>query len=138
MSLLYVYWIILLFFSSPQIFVELFCYCHPPIPLVVSLLVKFSTLQFHACYLNLTFWDKLHFLYHGYRCKDLKISNVLPKTSVIICFCEESWSTLLRSVHSVMSRSPPELLEEIILIDDFSQRGELIGSTPLPCDNLFL
>ncbi|PIK54078.1 putative polypeptide N-acetylgalactosaminyltransferase 13 [Apostichopus japonicus] len=58
-------------------------------------------------------------------CKDLKISNVLPKTSVIICFCEESWSTLLRSVHSVMSRSPPELLEEIILIDDFSQREHL-------------
>ena len=51
--------------------------------------------------------------------------SLLPKTSIIICFTEESWSTLLRSVHSVINRSPPELVEEILLIDDFSQRGRV-------------
>ncbi|KAF7627209.1 Polypeptide N-acetylgalactosaminyltransferase [Meloidogyne graminicola] len=49
----------------------------------------------------------------------------LPKASVVIIFTDEAWSPLLRTVHSVINRTPKILLEEVLLVDDFSQRDEL-------------
>jgi hypothetical protein len=49
----------------------------------------------------------------------------LPKASVILVFHNEGWSTLLRTVNSVLNRSPPQFLEEVLLVDDKSELDHL-------------
>ena len=44
----------------------------------------------------------------------------LLTTSVIICFHNEHFSTLQRTVYSVLDRTPRHLLHEVILVDDHS------------------
>ncbi|RCN30793.1 glycosyltransferase, group 2 family protein [Ancylostoma caninum] len=53
-------------------------------------------------------------------CLTEKYHEDLPDTSVVVCFHNEAWSVLLRTVHSVLERTPDKLLNELILVDDFS------------------
>lgn len=58
-------------------------------------------------------------------CKHWNYPVDLPTTSVIIVFHNEGWSVLLRTVHSVLNRTPKHILHEILLVDDYSDKEDL-------------
>jgi hypothetical protein len=62
--------------------------------------------------------------FFSFRCKYWSYPEELPKVSVVIVFIDEPFSTLVRTIHSVINTSPPHLLEDIILVDDFSIDGK--------------
>ncbi|XP_035282568.1 N-acetylgalactosaminyltransferase 7-like isoform X2 [Anguilla anguilla] len=58
-------------------------------------------------------------------CKYWHYDENLLTSSVIIVFHNEGWSTLMRTVHSVIKRTPNKYLAEIVLIDDYSNKEQL-------------
>lgn len=58
-------------------------------------------------------------------CQSQIYSTPMPNVSVVICFYNEHYMTLLRSVHSVVDQTPDKLLHEIILVNDWSDDQEL-------------
>ncbi|XP_044775873.1 polypeptide N-acetylgalactosaminyltransferase 11 isoform X3 [Neomonachus schauinslandi] len=67
-------------------------------------------------------------------CKDKSYPVDLPVASVVICFYNEALSALLRTVHSVLDRTPAQLLHEIILVDDDSDFGEVLVFLDSHCE----
>uniref|UniRef100_A0A3P8S1Q4 Polypeptide N-acetylgalactosaminyltransferase n=1 Tax=Amphiprion percula TaxID=161767 RepID=A0A3P8S1Q4_AMPPE len=58
-------------------------------------------------------------------CKYWHYDDRLMTSSVVIVFHNEGWSTLMRTVHSVIKRTPRKYLAEIVMIDDFSNKVHL-------------
>lgn len=70
-------------------------------------------------------------------CRKISYNNTdLPNTSIIIVFHNEAWSTLARTVHSILNTSPTHLIAEILLIDDASNRTFLGKSLDYYMNNL--
>nr|XP_032836835.1 polypeptide N-acetylgalactosaminyltransferase 10-like [Petromyzon marinus] len=64
------------------------------------------------------------------RCVGARYPADLPTASVVIATHNEHVATLLRTVTSVLSRSPAQLLLEVIVVDDSSDHDR--DSAPLP------
>ncbi|XP_043498120.1 polypeptide N-acetylgalactosaminyltransferase 35A isoform X1 [Polistes fuscatus] len=58
-------------------------------------------------------------------CQTQKYENNLPNASIVICFYNEHYTTLMRSLESLIVRTPISLLHEIILVNDYSESDML-------------
>ncbi|XP_045313759.1 polypeptide N-acetylgalactosaminyltransferase 9 isoform X1 [Leopardus geoffroyi] len=63
--------------------------------------------------------------YRPKKCRQVTHAADLPQISVVFIFVNEALSVILRSVHSVVNRTPSRLLKEVILVDDNSDSVEL-------------
>ncbi|CRK97119.1 CLUMA_CG010516, isoform A, partial [Clunio marinus] len=58
-------------------------------------------------------------------CKTIWYLEKLPKVTVIVIFHNEYFSVLIRTVRSIINRTPPELLVELLMVNDASTKEEL-------------
>ena len=58
-------------------------------------------------------------------CRNWDYPTNLPTASVILVFHNEGWTTLFRTVNSIINRSPPQFLHEVVLVDDKSELEHL-------------
>ena len=58
-------------------------------------------------------------------CSNWDYPTNMPTASVILVFHNEGWTTLFRTVNSIINRSPPQFLHEVVLVDDKSELEHL-------------
>jgi len=63
-----------------------------------------------------------------FSCKAVQYRKDLPTASIVIVFCNEAPSAILRTIHSVVNRTPPQYLHEFVLLDDASDRRKFLLS----------
>ncbi|XP_033626262.1 N-acetylgalactosaminyltransferase 7-like isoform X2 [Asterias rubens] len=59
------------------------------------------------------------------QCRYWHYPEKLPNTSVVVVFHNEGWSTLIRTLRSVINMTPSHLLHEIVMVDDYSDKEHL-------------
>jgi len=59
------------------------------------------------------------------RAQESRYLQSLPNTTIVVCFHNEAWSVLVRTVHSILDRTPHHLLDSVLLVDDASTMGHL-------------
>ena len=97
---------------------------------------------------KISLWRSLGDMRSG-QCKALTyVLDNLPTSSVVIIFnngdtsfyssslvtsscVTEALSALLRTVWSVLDRTPPEILHEVVLVDDGSNHTDIVDTLPL-------
>lgn len=99
-------------------------YCFFFSPLVCSIQHSTERIGKHVGTLPIFF-----FLCFLFRCKYWHYDENLLTSSVVIVFHNEGWSTLMRTVHSVIKRTPRRYLAEIVMIDDYSNKGAFLFPT---------
>lgn len=129
--------------------------CLSGTPVILSpVLQDLSELSFNEYQINIVASDKVSDNrslpdFRDPKCLNIKYPKLLPTTSVIMVspfdfffvqlkriqisnhffsskvIHNEAWSVLMRAIWSVLNRTPDELLEEILLVDDFSDKLHL-------------
>jgi polypeptide N-acetylgalactosaminyltransferase len=87
--------------------------------------------------ISIIYLSTLKLIFNYERCKSIQYPEDLPTASVIFIFKNERWSVVLRSVYSVIHRSPRHLLKEVILVDDQSELEELKKPLDEYCEKHF-
>ncbi|XP_042560134.1 probable polypeptide N-acetylgalactosaminyltransferase 8 [Clupea harengus] len=60
-----------------------------------------------------------------YRCLERKYPKDLPTISAVLIYLDEALSIIKRAVYSIINRTPPHLLRDIVLVDDHSSNDDL-------------
>lgn len=58
-------------------------------------------------------------------CQKQVYDEELPTSSIVMCYYNEHKMTLLRSIKTILDRTPTNYLKEIILVDDYSDASDL-------------
>lgn len=94
---------------------------------IPKVLVDIVELSFSEYQINVVASDKVSLNrslpdFRNPSCLDITYPKLLPSASIVIAVYNEARSILLRTIWSVLNRTPDELLEELILVDDFSDK----------------